>query len=58
MWKIKFWLAIAKMYNRLAGVTSGVTKFFIEKCNHGINKYYEHYFKYIESEERNHEYLK
>ena len=28
MWKIKFWLAIAKMYNRLAGVTSGVTKNF------------------------------
>ena len=26
MWKIKFWLAIAKMYNRLAGVTSGITK--------------------------------
>ena len=27
MWKIKFWLAIAKMYNRLAGVTYGVTNF-------------------------------
>ena len=58
MWKIKFWLAIAKMYNRLAGVTSGVTKKFIERCNHGINKYYKYYFKYIESKERNHECLK
>ena len=58
MWKIKFWFAIAKMYNRLAGVTSGVTKKFIEKRNHGINKYYEYCFKYIVSKERNHEYLK
>lgn len=58
MWKLKFWLAIAKMYNRLAAVTSGVTKFFIERCDHGIEKYDEYYVKYIESNERNHEYLK
>ena len=58
MWKIKFWLAIAKIYNRLAYVTSCVTKFFMERCNHGIKKYVEYYVKYIKSNERNHEYLK
>ena len=45
MWKIKFWLAIAKMYNRLAYVTSGVTRFFMERCDHGIKKYNEYYLK-------------
>ena len=58
MWKFKFWLAIAKIYNRMADVTTGVTKFFIKKCKHGIKKHDEYYFKYIESKERNHEYLK
>ena len=58
MWKIKFWLAIAKIYNRLAYVTSCVTKFFMERCNHGIKKYVEYYVKYIKPKERNHEYLK
>ena len=45
MWKINFWLAIAKIYNRLAYVTSCVTKFFMERCNHGIKKYVEYYVK-------------
>ena len=58
MWKFKFWFAIAKIYDRLADVTSGVTKFFIKRYKHGIKKHNEYYFKYIESKERNHEYLK
>ena len=58
MWKIKFWLAIAKMYNRLAYVTSVVTNFFMKRCDHGIKKYNEYHLKYIKSKERNHEYLK
>ena len=49
MWKCKFWIAIAKMYNRLADATSGVTKFFLERSKHGIKKYDEYYVKYIES---------
>ena len=58
MWKFKFWLAISKIYNRLADVASCVTKFFIERSKHAIKKHYEYYFKYIEPKERNHEYLK
>ena len=58
MWKFKFWLSVAHVYNDMAKVTTGVTKFFIERCKHGIKKHDEYYFKYIESKERNHEYLK
>lgn len=58
MWKFKFWLAIAKIYNRLADVTLGVSRFLVVRGKHGIKKYNEYYFKYIESKERNHEYLK
>lgn len=36
MWKFKFWLAIAKMYNRLADVTLGVSRFLVERGKHGI----------------------
>ena len=49
MWKIKIWLSIAKMENRLADVTSVVTKFFLERSKHGIKKYDEYYVKYMES---------
>ena len=48
MWKFKFWFAIVKIYDRLADVTSGVTKFFIKRYKHGIKKHNEYYFKYIE----------
>lgn len=58
MWKFKFWLSVAHVYNDLAKVATGVTKFFIERRKHGIKKHDEYYFKYIESKERNHEYLK
>ena len=58
MWKFKFWLAIAKMYNRLADVAIGISKFFVERGKHGIKKHDEYYFKYVESKESNHEYLK
>ena len=58
MWKIKFWLAIAKIYIRLADVALGVSRFFVARSNNGIKKHNEYYFKYIESKERNHEYLK
>ena len=58
MWKFKFWLAVAKIYNMLAGVTLGVSRFLVERGKHGIKKHGEYYFKYIESKERNHEYLK
>lgn len=58
MWKFKFWFSIAKIYDRLADVTSCVTKFFIERYKHGIKKHNEYYLKYIESKERSHEYLK
>lgn len=58
MWKFKFWLAIAKMYNRLADVTLGVSRFLVERGKHGIKKHNEYYSKYAESKERNHEYLK
>ena len=58
MWKFKFWLAIAKIYIRLADAMLGVSRFLAARSNHGIKKYNEYYFKYIESKERNHEYLK
>lgn len=58
MWKFRFWLAIAKMYNRLADVALAVSRFFVERGKHGIKKHDEYYFKYIESKESNHEYLK
>ena len=58
MWKIKFWLAIAKIYLRLADAMLGVSRFLAARSNHGIKKHNEYYFKYIESKERNHEYLK
>ena len=58
MWKVKVWFAIAKMYNRLANVALGVSRFLVERGKHGIKKHNEYYFKYIESKERNHEYLK
>ena len=58
MWKFKFWLAIAKMYNRLADVTLSVSRFLVERGKHGIKKHKEYYFKYIESKESKHEYLK
>lgn len=65
MWKFKFWLAIAKMYNRLADVAIdmadvaiGISKFFVERGKHGIKKHDEYYFKYVESKESKHEYLK
>lgn len=56
--KFKFWFAIAKMYERLADVTLGVLRFFVARGKNGIKKYDEYYVKYIESKERNHEYLK
>ena len=43
MWKFKFWLAIAKMYNRLADVTLGVSRFLVERGKHGIKKHDEYY---------------
>ena len=58
MWKFKFWLAVAKMYNRLADVTLGVSRFLVERGKHGVKKHNEYYFKYVESKESNHEYLK
>lgn len=58
MWKFRFWLAVAHIYNDLAKVTSCVTKFFIERCKHGIKKHDEYYSKYIESQKDGHEYLK
>ena len=42
MWKFKFWLAIAKMYNRLADVTLGVSRFLVERGKHGIKKHKEY----------------
>ena len=53
MLKIKFWLAVAHVYNDLAKVASGVTKFFIERCKHGIKKYDEYCFKYNEIKKNN-----
>ena len=58
MWKLKFWLAIAKMYNRLADVTLGVSRFLVERGKHGIKKYDKYYSKYAESQKERHEYLK
>ena len=58
MLKVKFWLVVAKMYNRLADVTLGVSRFLVERGKYGIKKHDEYYFKYIESKESNHEYLK
>lgn len=58
MWKFRFWLAVAKMYNRLADVAIGISKFFVKRGKHGIKKHDEYYFKYVESKESKHEYLK
>ena len=58
MWKFKFWFAIARIYDRLADITLGVSRFLASRSNHGIKKHNEYYVKYIESKERNHEYLK
>lgn len=58
MWKFRFWLAVAHIYNRLADVALGVSRFLVERGKHGLKKHEEYYFKYIESKESKHEYLK
>lgn len=58
MLKFRFWLAVARMYNRLADVTLGVSRFFVERGKHGIKKHKEYYSKYVESQKDGHEYLK
>lgn len=58
MLKFRFWLAVARMYNRLADVTLGVSRFLVERGKHGLKKHEEYYSKYTESQKERHEYLK
>jgi hypothetical protein len=58
MWKLKFWLVVARIYNRLSDVMLDISSFFHERCKHGVKKYDEYSSKYAESKESNHEYLK
>lgn len=58
MWKIKFWLVVARIYNRLSDVMLDISSFFHERCKHGLKKYDKYYSKYAESKESDHEYLK
>lgn len=58
MWKFRFWLAVARIYNRLSDVMLDISSFFNERCKHGLKKHDEYYSKYIESKESKHEYLK
>lgn len=58
MWKLKFWLVIARIYNRLADITLDISRFFHERGKHGLKKYDKYYSKYIDSKESDHEYLK
>lgn len=58
MWKLKFWLVIARIYNRLADITLDISRFFNERCEHGTEKYKECRSKYSESQKNQHEYLK
>lgn len=58
MWKFRFWLAVARVYNKLAGATLSIVRFFVERSKHGTAKYDEYYSKYVESQKNKHEYLK